>query len=507
MKLADRLFRRAPKGNPAPEPQKGDGQNRKNARRADLATRRSQEQAALIEGLGNGHGRIAIPPLFNGGLPSSYEQRQLVNLARYLYANDGIVKGAIDDLARYSFPLVPQANSPDPEWNARAEEYFEAWSGYNADIKGRLHFGDLQRLISVHIDRDGDVGILFTKSAERGYALQLIEADRIIAHPDNPDAFPQGVKVDKYGRPVAYCVKADTKKGFRVLKGSSMLLMLEPERAEQVRGFSALKHAISHIRDKRDILTFEKQGVKNLSSLSAVLESEFDEADEDAWNLKQEEAAEPGGEATELTVSQMQSGAVPVLRKGEKLNAVQSNRPNVTFQGFLEFLVREFAVGMGLPFEFVWDTHGLTGPSQRFVMGKAQRKFKERQRLFGPLLKRTWFLVIGEAIESGKLKKQKGWNRMRIQTPATLTIDVGREAQQEREDVKMGLMSMREHYGKRGLDWQGEVDQQLAETKYLLRAAQKLAEEEGVSVDFILNRLQMVTPTQTHAEEKKENDE
>jgi hypothetical protein len=120
-------------------------------------------------------------------------------------------------------------------------------------------------------------------------------------------------------------------------------------------------------------------------------------------------------------------------------------------------------------------------------MGKAQRKFSERQRLFYPFIRKSWQMVIDDGINQGRIPKQKGWNKIRIQTPAKLTIDVGREAQQEREDVKMGLMSYREHYGKRGLDWQSEMDQKAKEAEHIIRIARKVAEAGGCSLDFAVN--------------------
>jgi capsid protein len=459
--------------------------NSKNRTRANAQLEPSDAKAGIVDGLGNSFGRTSLPPIIHGGSPSDWERRQLIDASRFLYTNDGVVKGAIDDLARYSFPLKPQANTDNPDWNNLAESYFETWSSYYADVKNRLHFGDLQRLASIQLDRDGDVGILFVKKKGGGLCVQIIESDKIISHPKSQN-YPSGVRYDAEGKPMSFCIREDNKNGFRIIPASSMLLLLEPERADQIRGLSALVHAVGHIRDKRDILGFEKQGVKNLASISAVLESDYEEPEEDAWGLTEEEVVN-GDTTTDVTLAQMQSGAVPVLRKGEKLNSLNQNRPSPTFQGFLEFLVREFAVGMGLPFEFVWDTHGLTGPSQRFVMGKAQRKFSERQRLFYPFIRKSWQMVIDDGINQGRIPKQKGWNKIRIQTPAKLTIDVGREAQQEREDVKMGLMSYREHYGKRGLDWQSEMDQKAKEAEHIIRIARKVAEAGGCSLDFAVN--------------------
>lgn len=445
----------------------------------------------FIDGLGRGDpNRQAIPFYFRQKDPiPKWERVELIEMGRYLYSNDGIVKGAIDDLARYSFPLVPQAISGNPEWNFQAEEYFNDWAT-DADLKGRMHFYDLQRLASICLDRDGDVGLLHVDTQE-GVKLQIIEADLIQDQPKNTGKFDQGVSYDAQGRAVSYSVLQDNDREdeYRIIPATQMCLLFDPERADQQRGISSIAHAVAHIRDKKEILAYEKMGVKNLSTFSAVLQSEYDEPDEDAFGLAEIDGTDAKGNPTEVTVSQMQSGEIPVLRKGETLSAFQGNRPSSTFQGFLEFLVREFAVGLGMPYEFIWNSQSLTGPSQRFVMGKAQRKFEERQRLFSNFVKRTWMQVIAQGVDSGDLPAQEGWQKCKLQAPARLTIDIGREAREEREDVTAGLMSLSQHYGQRGLDWQGEIDQQTKEFSYIMERSQEIAEKYDIPVDVALNRL------------------
>lgn len=463
----------------------------KKGKLSDRNATRAKGQHTFIDGLGRGDpNRQNIPYYFRQRDPiPKWEREELIEMGRYLYGNDGIVKGAIDDMARFSFPLKPQACTEDSEWNMAAEYYFEHWAA-NADIKGRLHYYDLQRLASICLDRDGDIGILHVVT-DGGVKLQLIESDIIKDKPDNKGEWDQGVKYDKHGRPTAYAILDDPDKqdSFRVVPASQMQLLFDPERADQQRGISAISHAVAHIRDKKEILGYEKIGVKNLSTFSAVLQSDYDEADEDAFGLAEVEGVDANGQPTEITVSQMQSGEIPVLRKGEQLTAFQGNRPSSTFEGFLEFLIREFAVGLGLPYEFVWNTSALTGTSQRFVMGKAQRKFEERQRLFTPFVSRTWAMVIAEGVESGELKPVEGWQRCKVQPPAKLTIDIGREMAQEREDVAAGLMSKAQHFGQRGLDWQSEIDQQAKEFSYIMDRAEKLADKHGLPIDVALNRL------------------
>ena len=463
------------------------------AKKAGLSSRneaRSKGGSTFIDGLGRGdYNRQAIPYMFRQKDPiPKWERVELIEMGRYLYSNDGIVKGAIDDLARYSFPLTPQAITSNPEWNFRAEEYFNDWA-MNADLKGRMHFYDLQRLASICLDRDGDIGVLHVDTKE-GVKIQLLESDLIQSAPGSGD-YDQGVRYDAQGRAVSYSVIEDNDRQdeFRIIPASQMCLLFDPERADQQRGISSIAHAVAHIRDKKEILAYEKMGVKNLSSFSAVLQSEYDEPDEDAFGLSEVDGLDAKGDPTEVTVSQMQSGEIPILRKGETLTAFQGNRPSATFQGFLEFLVREFSVGLGMPYEFVWNPQSLTGPSQRFVMGKAQRKFEERQRLFSNLVRKTWMQVIAEGIANDEIEGQEGWNKCKVQPPARLTIDIGRESREEREDVTAGLMSLSQHFGQRGLDWQGEIQQQAKEFSYIMERSKELAELHDIPVDVALNRL------------------
>lgn len=417
----------------------------------------------------------------------TWHRREMASMSRYLYDNDGLVRGAINDLARYSFPLSPQAISDDPYWNLEAESIFEEWA-HNADIGGRYGFSEIQRLCSIAIDRDGDVGIMFVR--RNGLKLQIIEAHRVGDFIEDEKGYVDGIRTDKYGMPINYLVADESIYGefypkttkARVIPSSAMVWLVDPDRAEQYRGMPAIKHAINHVRDIKEILDFEKAGVKNLSTIAAVLESETGEADPDAWNLK-----EIDSEATRLTISDVQSGAIPVLKKGEKLTPFTHDKPSPTFQGFLEFLIREFSVGIGLPYEFLWQPQGITGPAQRFIMGKAQRRFEERQRLFYGLVRKVWAMVISDAVAQNKISAVPNWYKCKIQTPAHITIDAGREMNQEREDVKAGLMTLREHYGKRGLDWQSECQQRGKEIEYLLEKAQYIAEHSDMDAKDVLN--------------------
>ena len=97
-------------------------------------------------------------------------------------------------------------------------------------------------------------------------------------------------------------------------------------------------------------------------------------------------------------------------------------------------------------------------------------------------------------IMRGKLGMIEGWEKIIIQAPQSLTVDAGRDANAEREDMKAGLLTMREHYGKRGLDWQEEIEQGAQEIEFLIGKAREVADRTGAPLSTVLNRMSLLTP-------------
>ena len=124
----------------------------------------------------------------------------------------------------------------------------------------------------------------------------------------------------------------------------------------------------------------------------------------------------------------------------------------------ISYLAGCFVAGMDLPPAFFLDQK-LTGPSQRAVTGKAQRKFDRRKQVAARLGRSAWQRVIASGIGSGALPPVDGWARCDCIGSSKITIDAGREMAQEREDVARGPMSRRDRYGNRARSWRRESDQ------------------------------------------------
>jgi len=156
--------------------------------------------------------------------------------------------------------------------------------------------------------------------------------------------------------------------------------------------------------------------------------------------------------------------------------------------------MRRVALGYGLPLEFVWDLSKAGGASQRAVLAKSQRVFDERFDVLKKFNNRVWAWVIAKGIKRGDLKSTENWWKAKWQQPKKITVDVGREAKESREDVKLGLKTFQDEAGERGQDWRQNRSQTEIETRDLLSRAQALSAEFGIEMSTALSLLSQRTP-------------
>jgi hypothetical protein len=213
---------------------------------------------------------------------------------------------------------------------------------------------------------------------------------------------------------------------------------------------------------------FEKDALKLQGSIAAVITT--DQGDELAGQggffgtVQAQDTGEPTIAREEIT----SSATIPRLSPGEKIEMIGPNRPHAGFEPFAKFLIRDVAMGLGLPVEFVYDPASVGGAGMRFIVAKAQRRFEQRQRLLiDRFCNRAWRYFIGGAIANGDLPAVEDYAKVTWQTPKSLTVDAGREAQQAREDYKAGLSSLQDYFGELGQDWEEQVRQIAKEREFI----------------------------------------
>jgi capsid protein len=79
------------------------------------------------------------------------------------------------------------------------------------------------------------------------------------------------------------------------------------------------------------------------------------------------------------------------------------------------------------------------------------------------LIKPVWTYVIGDAINRGLLPPIEGWWKISSVPPKRVTVDAGREAQQNRADVEMGLKTLSDHFQELGADFGEEIERRASD--------------------------------------------
>lgn len=396
---------------------------------------------------------------------------ELVRKSRYLHKNSGFVREMVSNMAVYSTGdgIRVQAQSPDPEWNRKAEEYFSLWAA-RCEVTGRFSFEECQSLVCRGIDVDGEYFIHKTHDQFGLPSVQLLESHRV------GDSFGSketvdGIGLDVFGAPVFYRVLEDDGTA-RDLPAHAVLHVFEAEWAGGVRSHPTIQHSINHVLDEMELLALEKHAVKDNADVSRVLKTARGEID-DSGDFTVGATGGTSEASDPVSLQRIVGGKMVALKPDESLDSFQSNRPSPTFTGFLDHLRRDAALGV-LPFEFAADSSKVGGAGVRLVVAKADRRFSHRQLvLIQRLIRPVWSYVIGDAIQQGFLSPVAEWWKVSCVTPRRITVDAGREAQQNRADVETGLKTISDHYSELGADFGEEIERRARDARLILETAAK----------------------------------
>jgi len=124
-------------------------------------------------------------------------------------------------------------------------------------------------------------------------------------------------------------------------------------------------------------------------------------------STEEEEPAETNEKQRSFTVADLVAGDIPTVPEGHELKQVNTPSAPANNIEVISYLAGCFVAGMGLPPAFFLDEK-LTGPNQRAVNGKAQRKFDRRKQVAARLGRSAWQRVVAHGITSGPLPPTDG---------------------------------------------------------------------------------------------------
>ena len=498
--------------------------------------------AALTPFGTNSTGRGTDP----GSLPSRslqdmkpIDRRTSMIRSRFIANRTGLGRALIEGSTRYAIGggIIPYAATGDQQFddscNRLVDSVFEAsedWS--RLDVTGTHNFYEMQELVCPAMMTDGDCGIakILARDAKGNITgfpkLQTFASDQItdgllgISGFGTGAGWRDGVLRDADGRAQKYRVQVEAAPGypsapfgyspsnFVEFNARDFMLVLDPKRIGQGRGMPWTHHGQASAITMMDLKTLEESAAYLNAFFGAVITTPTGEIPEGfetevfKRNFAKTTQKKPvtAGDATDVTTTDnfrkyanfMGGSLIPVLKEGERLEMVKSERPSLTFTGFMDWLVNDIAWGFGIPPSFVWAISGRTGPETRFTLQQADWFFRFiMRRMISRFCKPSrdfvirWGLLTGR-INGGRLPRNGADPFLcRWHGPRKITIDERYFYKTWLERLDKGLGTEEEFYAELGMEASDVRRARVLEVKDWLR----LCKEEGVPYELVRSML------------------
>jgi lambda family phage portal protein len=419
-------------------------------------------------------GYIYFPTLNPAHELTPLKREALMKKARWLTNNQGFALRAVDGIARYCVGtgIIPQARTANTEFNRAAERRFEdtVCSEPGAfDRAGQVNFYEAQALVLRQVITDGDFFGQFMKSRDDQAMMRFVGAESVgnaswMAMGTDQAQWLDGVRLDPFGRPIAYRVLNDDKRVSRDVPASDMLHFRKIRRNGQVRGVTWMAHAVNKLQDMTEVLQYVQHSHKLFAQIGFIVTSGEATATDFGARLASIRSATTSSEApaNNLTPDRLFDTASGImnLKPGEKIEAFSNPHPGPTMEPFLNYLARDISWGMGLSPEVLWSIAGIGGANTRHVLQDAATFFAEVQdMLVTQFCRRFWLYWLWHEMRAGRLPYPgDDWWRVSWIRPARPTVDFGRDTKAILEIVRQGGMSIRTFAEMHGLDEELEED-------------------------------------------------
>jgi lambda family phage portal protein len=242
----------------------------------------------------------------------------------------------------------------DRETNALLESVFAEWAEH-ADLSGRMSFADLQALAERQLFECGEYFFIkrFLRGKKNPFRLQPIEADRLPftggtgARLADGCAMENGIEYRKdTGEPVAYHFQDDGYSAKTVRVPADLVIHgYEVERPGQMRGISPIAASVLIAKDLLDLIEAELNAMKMASRFLAFVSNQYQNAPLQNVSAKTREKGK--------VFEDLGRSTIQYLVNGDQVHLAKIDRQAGTFEPYLNFNIRTFAIGCGLTFELV----------------------------------------------------------------------------------------------------------------------------------------------------------
>ena len=415
-------------------------------------------------------------------------RKEILRRALYLINNVGMAGGAVGKVASLVGPLRPQARSNDPDWNRSTEEAFNhatSWSP-GVDVSAQVNYSQAIDLIVRQMAIAGDVFWQAVKAGSGRGMFRLIPGENVDSGNASPDeGWQDGVKVNSFGRPIAYRVLQSPNQfdKYTDISADDLRQVRMPYRIGYTRSPSWLAHACGHFQDYAEYLGYEKTSAKLGAQMGVVITSA--EAGRIAFGSGGLTNT-TGINNQPLTIDSMMNGSViPQLKPGEKLESFVNNHPAGNFEQFIKVIMRDIAVGFKCSPEFLFDMNA-GGAAVRWMLEEASVMISKIQDiLISQFCAPFWRFWVWNEIEAGRIKMPNDgsdWWKVEFIGPSDLSVDFGRDGRLMSDLLLRGQISPQRFYGLQGLDADKQDEDIIRFAASRKKLVKQIAKEEGVEL-------------------------
>lgn len=466
--------------------------------------------------------RAAPPePLFTDDfdkLVPDWDRKALVSGSRKMFQNfppyEGMITMKADNVVGRAWNA--EFKGDDKEWGKAATDWvINQWYGM-CDVHG-TDFKSLLWLDCVALDRDGDYLVVF-EPTENGWPMtRRIPANRIGQRMTHGEVILEGrfkgakmrhgVIFDKRGAAIAYNILGDTAQDDVQISASDCVFNCDKNWHDQSRGLPVGSSALKFIRSSLLSHEWEQMAQLMVSSIGLVEYNETGGPDIDDPGYRPPAdingAIDPAAPTTEL----LQHGTIRYFRSnsGGKIEQIKHERPGDMWDRFQDRVIRFMARGGKVPYELCWKANDINAAMVRNIQEQMRMSVEDRQDTIRACALRQVRWAVAKAIKEGilpKPKNQNDWWKWGFNMPRKFSIDAGRDAQQRREDFKLGLKNKSHIVAEEGGNLE-EMEDDRIETVF--RYEKKIREREAAE-GFAIDRrkFEMLTPNDMGGDAAKE---
>lgn len=427
----------------------------------------------------------------------SYSRQEIIRKIRWGYANVGLIKGFIKNAADFIGWLSPQAATNDKTWNEQAEAIFRDQTGHAEafDIAGKFNFHTAQSVLSRTALKDGEFLTVLTEAKNGAARHAFYETQQLCNPPNAGPNWIDGVYI-KGGRHLGYGLKDPETDKVVFIDARDAIYSGEFDSCGHHRVIPPLAHAVNHSLDIVEVWGFTKKAIKTSALFGAVRERTNSSVPASRQGLagSSSTTTDPNTGQQFESSSVFDSGQIPRL-DGETLRILHDQRPHPNQRDFIGDLVRDMALGYGLPPEVIWGIYKITGPGIRFVMDHAATWISRRQEnLLRPWATIIWVRTIAKEIKRGRLPMPSDprWWAVKFIPQRDMTIDRGREGTHKLKEIEAGLGTMARYSQQMyGSSWEDDVRQIIREAQF----RHEECERAGIPYELVFPRAtQPATP-------------